>query len=195
MDTATNADVLIELRRNNGLLAEVLAEVARTNQLLVQAIELLERGGNRMTPARAGAPSQGAGAGAYALGDAPTVPPGVEWTVTKSGKGWTGLWGGFLDDEGNDVRLLVNTGREGYGATAFGKDGQVEGVGWHNGGTANQAATMLVAFLERGNAGAGAGGGYGYGGGYTGGAYAGGGTATAPAPGGNDDMDVDDLPF
>ena len=53
----------------------------------------------------------------------------------------------MVDVDGNKIRLLANHNEHGYGATAFAGDGQMPGIGWHNGDTADEAVNNLLAAL------------------------------------------------
>ena len=114
---------------------DIMREIRRTNTLLERLINLLA---DRL-------PTD-----AVDLADAPTFPPDAEWRITQKGNGFSAVWGGMVDDEGNDVRLVVNRGLHNvWGANAFGKDALLSR--WHNGATADAAVRLLLTTLEKGN--------------------------------------------
>ena len=125
------------------LLRQHITETQYTNHLLTELLARLT------TPAPA-AQQQNASTPAPALPDGIGAKPtagGLVYSQTKNGNGWTAIYPDMLGVSGEPVRLTAVLNRRGWGATAFDGDGQVDGIGWLNGNSADECLRLLIGRL------------------------------------------------
>ena len=122
------------------LLRQHIAETQYTNHLLTELLARLT------TPAPAPAGNAAPYAPPDGIGAKPTAG-GLVYSQTKNGNGWTAIYPDMLGVAGEPIRLTAVLNRRGWGATAFDGDGQVDGIGWVNGNSADECLHQLLGRL------------------------------------------------